>query len=278
MTLAYAPRASAGLPLIRHERTAGGLAVTRAGNGPPLVVLHGGMGSWTHWVRNLKALAEHFSVYAFDLPGFGASDDISSDTSLDDYIGHVVTGIDAILPSPTRFAVAAFSFGGFIGTGVLARMNDRIKRASLLAPGGWGPHKGGAVLEMKARRRDMTPAEVDETIRYNLSVMMLAHPESIDAETMEIQRHNVGAARFKHKRIRTEFRVIEFLAATRMPLQLLWGERDRNAYPSFYDRLDKARAVRPDLEFAVVPDAGHWAQYERAADYNRLALGFLCRA
>jgi pimeloyl-ACP methyl ester carboxylesterase len=276
MTLAYAPRASAGLPPLRQERAAG-LAVTRAGDGPPLVVLHGGMGSWTHWVRNLKAFAEQFSVYAFDLPGFGASDDISSETSLNDYIGHVVGAIETILPPPAPFTLAAFSFGGFIGTGVLARLNDRVKRASLLAPGGWGPHKGGAVLEMKARRRDMTPAEVDEIIRYNLSVMMLAHPASIDGETMEIQRHNVDAARFKHKRIRTEFRVLEFLGATRMPLQLLWGERDRNAYPSFYERAEKARGVRPDIEFAVVPDAGHWAQYERAPAYNKLALDFLRR-
>lgn len=277
MTLAYAPRASVALPPLWHERAAG-LAVTRAGNGPPLVLLHGGMGSWTHWVLNLKAFAEHFSVFAFDLPGFGASDDISSDTSLDDYIGHVAAGIEAVLPPPMPFTFAAFSFGGFIGTGVLARLNARVKRASLLAPGGWGPHKGGAVLEMKARRRDMTPAEVDAVVRYNLSVMMLANPESIDAETLEIQRHNVDAARFKHKRIRTEFRVLEFLAATRMPLQLLWGERDRNAYPSFHYRMEKARGVRPDLEFAVVPEAGHWAQYERPAAYNALALDFLRRS
>jgi len=276
MTLAYAPKAAADLPPLAQDRAAG-LQVTQAGQGPPLVLLHGGMGSWTHWVRNLKAFATHFSVHALDLPGFGASDDINPDTSLDDYIGRVVTAIDALIPAPRPFRLAAFSFGGFIGAGVLARMQDRVLRASLLAPGGWGPHKGGAVLEMKARRRDMTPAEVDAVIRYNLSVMMLADPRAIDAETMAIQRHNVDAARFKHKRIRTEFRVLEFLGATRMPLQLLWGALDRNAYPSFHDRAEKARGVRPDLEFAIVPDAGHWAQYEGAAAYNDLARTFLLR-
>jgi pimeloyl-ACP methyl ester carboxylesterase len=40
----------------------------------PLVLLHGGSGSWTHWVRNLDALvAAGHQLWVPDLPGFGDS-------------------------------------------------------------------------------------------------------------------------------------------------------------------------------------------------------------
>src|SRR3546814_1155899 len=37
------------------------------GEGPPLVLLHGGSGSWTHWFRNIPALARRYRVIAADL-------------------------------------------------------------------------------------------------------------------------------------------------------------------------------------------------------------------
>src|SRR6059058_5768790 len=43
------------------------------GHGEPLVLLHGGTGSWLHWVRNVDALAHDFRVLAPDLPGSGES-------------------------------------------------------------------------------------------------------------------------------------------------------------------------------------------------------------
>src|SRR5262249_18899096 len=43
------------------------------GAGPPVVLLHGGSGSWTHWARNIMPLARHFTVWVPDLPGFGDS-------------------------------------------------------------------------------------------------------------------------------------------------------------------------------------------------------------
>ena len=43
------------------------------GEGPPLVLLHGAHGSWTHWFNNIPGLAKHFTVLAPDLPGMGDS-------------------------------------------------------------------------------------------------------------------------------------------------------------------------------------------------------------
>ena len=43
------------------------------GRGEPLVLLHGGTGSWLHWVRNVEPLARDFTVLVPDLPGSGES-------------------------------------------------------------------------------------------------------------------------------------------------------------------------------------------------------------
>jgi len=44
------------------------------GAGDPVVLLHGGSGSWTHWIRNIEPLSKHFTVFVPDLPGHGESD------------------------------------------------------------------------------------------------------------------------------------------------------------------------------------------------------------
>src|SRR6202012_2762510 len=51
----------------------GSMVWRRWGNGPALVLLHGGYGSWTHWLRNVENLASRYSVLACDLPGLGES-------------------------------------------------------------------------------------------------------------------------------------------------------------------------------------------------------------
>ena len=48
-------------------------ASTQKTNRSPLLLVHGGSGSWTHWYSNIRYLRNHFDVYALDLPGLGDS-------------------------------------------------------------------------------------------------------------------------------------------------------------------------------------------------------------
>ena len=50
-----------------------------AGQGEPLVVIHGGGGDARTWLKNVAALADNYTVYVPDLPGFGGSQPLDGD-------------------------------------------------------------------------------------------------------------------------------------------------------------------------------------------------------
>ena len=79
------------------KQLAGGVACHVEGSGPPLILFHGGMGSWTHWVRNIPALRERFTVYAPDLPGCGDSISVPDDVEHAKYVDIVCTAIAEIV-------------------------------------------------------------------------------------------------------------------------------------------------------------------------------------
>src|SRR6266446_2153853 len=118
---------------------ASGAMVWRAwGEGPPLVLLHGASGSWTHWIRNVLQLARHHRVLVPDMPGYGESDAPPEPHTADGLAALVAAGIDAMLPPPAAFDLAGFSFGAIIGGLVAAALAGRVRTLVLLGPGGPG--------------------------------------------------------------------------------------------------------------------------------------------
>ena len=81
------------------------LASLRKGEGMPLVLLHGGVGSRTHWFRNIDRLAKHFHVVAIDLPGFGASPDVPKNIEPAEYVDWVIEAV-AEIAHGEKFALA----------------------------------------------------------------------------------------------------------------------------------------------------------------------------
>ncbi|MDX1730837.1 MAG: alpha/beta fold hydrolase, partial [Aurantimonas coralicida] len=94
------------------------------GDGPPLALLHGGHGSWLHWLLAIPALARHHRLLVPDLPGFGES------ASLDDAPAAGTAAAEAVaapvlaglntLCGERPVALAGFSFGGVIAATMAA--------------------------------------------------------------------------------------------------------------------------------------------------------------
>lgn len=249
-----------------------GLAVRTWGAGEPLVLLHGGMGSWNHWSRNIDALSRRYLVHALDMPGYGDSPTVDREMHEDDYGARVAEAIEA-LAGGRPVALAGFSFGGIMAAVVAAIMGPRIGALSMLGPGGFGK---SAKLEMKKIPDDaMGLGGVREVLRYNLGVMMLANPASVTEEAVDLHYANVRRTRFDGRRVSLGSRMTELLGRIVCPVQVIWGGRDPLPYPDVQARVDVVRKAMPGARVDVIPGAGHWVQYEAPEAVNRAILDFL---
>lgn len=252
------------------------LSAAKVGHGAPLVLVHGGTGSRTHWVRNIAPLSERFTVIAVDLPGYGASPDVPDHLDGDQYIDWVAAELRRLVGGAPSHLVG-FSFGAVISAGVAARQSALISTLTLVGPGGFGDP---ALRKLDIRRlpEENEPEARRAAIRHNLLQIMLADAAAANAEAVDIQADNIRRARFDSRRISLTDRLVGDLAHTAMPLQLIWGEKDLLAFPSIEARAALVRQVRPDMRVDMIPRAGHWAPYECAEDFNTILIDFVAQA
>jgi pimeloyl-ACP methyl ester carboxylesterase len=121
------------------------IAVFRAGDGPPLVLVHGATADHTTWRTSGPLFAARHRVYAMDRRGHGASGDAAADepyrieSDFDD-VAAVVEAIAAETGHPAD--VVGHSYGGRVGLGAALRA-PRLRRLVVYegappAPGGTG--------------------------------------------------------------------------------------------------------------------------------------------
>jgi pimeloyl-ACP methyl ester carboxylesterase len=236
---------------------------------PALLLLHGDFGSWTHWIRCIPALSSSFRVIVPDMPGYGDSDAPPEPWNPEVLADLLASGLAEILPASRRYSLAGFSFGGIIAGHLAARDAERVESLVLLGPGGLGLPRG-PLPPLRRLSREMDPAEATAVHRHNLAALMLANPARADALAVHLQIENGRRARARAGDIPASDTLIRVLPQVRARLFGIWGERDTMAQP-VSRREAVLRRSRPDLEFRVIPGAGHWTPYE-AAEAVRAAL------
>ncbi len=251
----------------------GALVWRRWGSGPPLVLLHGGYGSWMHWIRNVLPLSRQFTVIAPDLPGLGESATPPEPWTAAGLAAIIVAGLDAVLPrNATPLHLAGFSFGGVIGGSVAAQLGDRLRGFTVVGSNGLGLERSPTPLRKIPPGAD--DAEEFAAHRYNLNQLMIADPDKIDELALHLQKTNHARARMRSRRFSRSGALVEALPLVSARLDGIWGERDRTAYPHLDERARVLRGFQPNARFAVVPGAGHWVQYEAADRFNALIAEF----
>ena len=242
------------------------------GSGPPLMLFHGGYGSWTHWIRNVPVLSKQFTVICPDLPGLGDSATPPEPWTADGLAAIVVEGLEAVLPSDDKPHLAGFSFGGVIGGVVAAQLGDRLKAFTVVGSNGMGLERSPTPLERVAA--DATEEQEFTTHRYNLNQLMIHNPDKIDELALWLQKTNHARARMRSRRFSRSGALIEALPKIRARLDGIWGERDATAYPHVEERKRLLQNIQPQARFTVVPGAGHWVQFEEADAFNRIITDY----
>ena len=264
---------SAAAPRIPDRATAP-LWAHSLGCGSNVILVHGGRGSHTHWIRNIRPLSERYRVHALDLPGFGNAPDVSGDISAEAYLSLVHEGVLGLIKNEPA-AVLGFSFGGAVAADLSRRLGTQCSRLALIGPGGFGEAKGRSLDLRSAPPTNKADPAYRAVIRHNLLAMMLSDPSAVDEATIDLQCENIARARFNSLKVSLRPTLLADLAAQTCPLLMVWGEKDVVAHPSPASRAQACLTVRPDARVSMIPAAGHWVQYEASESFNGLVLGFL---
>ena len=275
------------LPGESRHITINGIRVhyVEAGQGSPVVLLHGLGASVVTWRENIGPLAERHRVYAVDLPGHGDSekpDDLSY--SLESMINFTRSLVEAL--GHERAALAGSSIGGGLALMTALHHPEVVSKLILSSSAALGrevaPFLRLASLPYVGEL--MTSGVRDATrmwLRKSFYDKSLASGELLD----ELRRtnHLTGAreAGLTIARVyiglwgvRRRYILTRQLRRLDVPTLIFWGADDeiipvKHAF----------RAARdlPKCDLHVFGDCGHWPQVERASEFNRLSLEFLSR-
>ncbi len=270
----------AGLHEGMVDTSLGKLHYVRAGNGAPLVLIHGGFGSWLHWRDNIAALARHHTVFAIDLPGFGLSCDAAPDSDIDGLarpVGEAIAGLRATLPPALRDTppgIAAFSFGTAVAVRVGLLFPDAVRALLLVNP----PGLGQVSEEVKAMQARAAEAARSQGLRAGLAItlheLMVKDQALATPEVLDLLEQCVRQNRFVSRQLSRSVHLRPMLAALQMPVHVVLGQDDPHQRHELAERRDWLAKNLGPASVSVIADAGHWLQYEQAARFDALALRF----
>ena len=236
--------------------------------GPILVMLHGGYGSWMHWLNNVSELCKNFRIVVPDMPGFGESELLPYLPSLDQYAQILVDALDELLPEE-QYSLVGFSFGSAIGSHMMKFAGDKVKRLTLVGYNRTGnmPFKRP---KMKSWRDVSSKEELFAAQRFNLSVMMLHKEEKIDDLAITVQTLNTRGGKVRSLDIVATHDLPSRLLEVNKPIDIIWGEFDVTLINGIDNAQERMQELIPDVECHVIDNTGHWVQFEEPEQVNKI--------
>lgn len=245
----------------------GSMIWRRWGKGKPLLLLHGGSGSWTHWIKTIAALRDEYALWVVDLPGLGESAMPHEPYTPQSCATALVNGFHQLLARHGPVTMICFSFGCHVGSLAATQLNDHLSALFIVGSAGLGLNQAQNI-SLPKERVDMTENERREVHRTVLANLMFADETKIDEQAIELQALNVANARFRSREFANSAEVREALADVSVPVRSIWGEADIVARPNLDSCVEALRLFHPELQHHTIDNAGHWVMYEAADEFN----------
>jgi pimeloyl-ACP methyl ester carboxylesterase len=249
------------------------IAYRRAGEGPPVLLLHGGLSDSREWRRQLEDLSDEFTVVAWDAPGCGSSSDPPEWFRLPDYADVLASLVQAL--GLERPHAVGLSFGAGVAL-ELYRRHPQLPASLVLASAyaGWAGSLPPKVVE-KRLRDVLGQAELsaDEVVAEWLpSLFVGSPPEEVVNEVATIMRdfHPAGMRIMGHSFAEADLR--DVLPRIEVQTLLLYGGADQRSSLSVAEDLE---AAIPDARLVVLDGVGHQSNVEAADRFNAEVRRFL---
>lgn len=253
------------------------------GSGPALIFVHGGgpgSSGLSNFSRNMAAFADRYRVIAIDLPGYGQSTKLKITEPLWGYYAKVLAGfIDAL--GLGKAHLVGNSLGGAASLKTALDFPEKVERLVLMGPGG-----GYSLFEKQPSDGIrslvtfyMPPGPSLERLKAFLDYLVYdpsGVPDELLKERLE-RALDPETAEFMPLRIGPNMPPIDDLwreRLDRLPHQtlIIWGREDR------VNPMDQGLILMrqiPNARFLVMPQCGHWVQWEKADEFNRTVAAFL---
>jgi pimeloyl-ACP methyl ester carboxylesterase len=261
-----------------------------AGTGPALLVVHGFMAYSFSWRFVIKGLAEHYSVYAVDLPNCGFSQRSASlpGTLVSD-AEHLLEFVDHL--GIKQFNVLGTSRGGgatIALAGLLAErgMLHRIRKIVLSAPiTPWMRYGLGRIRLLRSQVGRVYVVHLARRFPFILEDFFYKlYVDSASIPPDSLLGYQAGlepAGSFEHlwNILRSWMNDLKLVGAAlplveSVPALLLWGDRDRAVYPPSAHELHRRWT---NSAVTMMKNIGHMPYEEVPDEFNRIVLDFLLR-
>jgi pimeloyl-ACP methyl ester carboxylesterase len=254
--------------------------ICETGEGAPLILIHGFMGTFCDWRLNIPELARHFAIKAFDLPGFGYSDKpIGFPYTTGGYASFLIALLDKL--NIEKATLAGNSLGGQIALMACLKYPGRVSSLILIDSGGYPgcvkfplfkllkiPALGEVLMSMASPLsvryvlghvlKDKSSIK-DDVVAYYYNVFKTANAKKVPPTVIR----NVAI---------DEIEITGRLNEINCPTLILWGADDE-VIPINYARMFNRSIANSDL--LIIDNAGHLPQVDKPEIVNRAILDFL---
>lgn len=242
------------------------LALRRAGNGDPLLFLHGMDGD--AWPGALALLAQHFAVASPDHPGFGASDTPEWFETIHDVAYAHLSLLKAL--DLRGVHVVGADLGGWIAMEMAVRDTSRL--ASLTLVGSHGIHLKGVAkpdiflwTEAEAARAQLHDPALGEAA---VAALAAADDRAIDTRL----KNRFAAARLMWSPRGFDPHLAKWLHRIDVPTLVAWGAEDAVLPVAYADAL---ATLIPGARREIFPGCGHQPQAEQPAAFAAALRRFI---